>query len=187
MTDTYSNLVNTNPVGKKIAGRLGLPRPAKLRRWEEGQDLLTGPAAVAGIGSVVYGRFFLRVSAAQGDSHTTFLAMKDNNDAGGKDLRMGGQSKILVWNRESDYATLPALSPVGISKSVALPPQKWTCIEFKVDGAAGGLQTWVDGAEIEGLLIDATPTPDVDQQSLSKPNWKPALVDFKLTSRALPS
>ena len=50
MTDTYSNLVNTNPVGKKIAGQLGLPRPAQLRRYAEGQDLLGGPAAVAGIG-----------------------------------------------------------------------------------------------------------------------------------------
>lgn len=50
MTDTYSNLVNRNPIGRSVAGQLGLPRPAVLRRYEEGQDLLGGPAAVAGIG-----------------------------------------------------------------------------------------------------------------------------------------
>ncbi|MGN6413201.1 3-oxoacyl-ACP reductase [Flexivirga sp.] len=50
MTDTYSNLVNKNAFGKKVAGQFGLPRPEILRRYEEGQDLLAGPAAVGGIG-----------------------------------------------------------------------------------------------------------------------------------------
>ncbi|RNI21632.1 3-oxoacyl-ACP reductase [Flexivirga caeni] len=65
--DSYSNLVNTNPVGKKLAGQLGLPRPAILRRYEEGQDLLVGPAAVAGIGAapvLIAATAILKASAA---------------------------------------------------------------------------------------------------------------------------
>ncbi|NNG38950.1 3-oxoacyl-ACP reductase [Flexivirga sp. ID2601S] len=51
MADTYSNLVNKNPLGKKVASQFGLPKPALLRRYKEGQQLIEGPAAVAGIGS----------------------------------------------------------------------------------------------------------------------------------------
>jgi hypothetical protein len=135
--------------------------------------------ALAAIGKVVFGRFFLRLSDPLGDGHTTFMAMKDTADAGGKDLRMGGQSKILMWNRESDDATMPALSPVGISKSVAPATNQWHCVEFMVDGDKGFMQTWVDDAEVLGLHVDSMPTPDVDQQWLNKA-WKPSLVDWKL-------
>ena len=51
MTDTYSNLVNKNAIGKKVATQFGLPRPERLRRYTEGQDLLAGPAAIGGIGT----------------------------------------------------------------------------------------------------------------------------------------
>ena len=47
MTDRYSTLANS-PVGARIAARLGLPRPAVLRRYEPGQPLLPGPALLAG-------------------------------------------------------------------------------------------------------------------------------------------
>ncbi|MDI1447663.1 hypothetical protein [Polyangium sp. 6x1] len=141
---------------------------------------LSHAAAFAELGDVVYGRFYMRMSAAQGDGHTTFMAMRDEND-GPKDLRMGGQSKILMWNRESDDATLPSLSPAGIAMSVVLSADQWRCIEFQVDGAAGAIRTWVDGSEVSGLVIDGTPTPDVDQQWLTqKPGWKPKLTDLKL-------
>lgn len=136
-------------------------------------------AAIGAVGKVVYARFFVQLETALGGGHTTFLAMKDTNDAGGKDLRMGGQSEILMYNRESDDATLPSLSPAGIAKSVKLPPNKWSCVEFMVDQGAGLLQTWVDGTAVEGLQVDAKPTPDVDQQWLNK-SWKPSLTDFRL-------
>jgi hypothetical protein len=54
----------------------------------------------------------------------------------------------------------------------------WTCIEFEVD-RAGGLQTWVDGALIEGLVIDGSSTPDVDSQWLRTP-WSPQLSDVRI-------
>ncbi|MDF8264496.1 3-oxoacyl-ACP reductase [Luteipulveratus flavus] len=49
MTDTLTKLTNQG-LGKTVAVRLGLPRPALLRRYAEGQDLLDGPAAVGSIG-----------------------------------------------------------------------------------------------------------------------------------------
>jgi len=102
--------------------------------------------AIGTLGGVVWSRFFVRLSDALGGGHTTFLAMKDTND-GGKDLRMGGQNMILMYNRESDDATLPALSPTGVSKSLPLPVAKWTCVELMIDGPNGHLETYVDGTK----------------------------------------
>lgn len=136
-------------------------------------------AALAGLGPRVYGRVFVRLEAALGQGHVTFMTLKDSAD-GDKDLRMGGQSEIFMWNRESDDATLPALSPAGIAQSTAPTPGAWTCVEFAIDGSLGELTTWVDGLEIAGLRVDAEPTPDIDQPWHGKPGWKPALTDFKL-------
>jgi hypothetical protein len=139
---------------------------------------LTNRTVIGTLGPVVWGRFYLRLSDALGDGHVTFLAMADAA-AGGKHVRMGGQSKILMWNRESDDATLPALSPTGIAASEPLPTDRWLCLEFTIDERAGTMQTWVDGAEVAGLHLDATPTPDVDEQWLRQA-WRPMLTDFAL-------
>jgi 3-oxoacyl-[acyl-carrier protein] reductase len=45
MSDRYLNLVNS-PVGSALASRVGLPQPAKLRRYSAGDPLLPGPALV---------------------------------------------------------------------------------------------------------------------------------------------
>jgi hypothetical protein len=142
---------------------------------------LTNAAAIANLGPSVWARFWLRLSDPLGEGHTAFLAMTDAAD-GGKHVRMGGQSKILMWNRESDDATLPALSPTGIAASRALPANQWLCIEFNVDGTAtpAAMRTWVDGVEVPGLHVDATPTPDLDEQWLRKPSSRPTLTDFSL-------
>jgi polysaccharide lyase-like protein len=144
---------------------------------------LANAGVIGTLGPVIWGRFYLRLSDALGDGHVTFLSMADSA-AGGKHLRMGGQSKILMWNRESDDATLPALSPAGIAASEPLPVGRWLCIEFMLDEHSGAmpasLQTWVDGAEVAGLHLDATPTPDVDEQWLREPSWRPALTSFAL-------
>jgi hypothetical protein len=133
--------------------------------------------AIAGLGSVVYARFWMRVSTPFDQSHVTFLAMRDESE--GKDVRMGGQAEILMYNRESDDATLPELSPTGIGLSVKLQTNRWICVEFKIDQGAGGIDTWVDGTEVKGLIVDGTPTQDVDGQWLRK-TWRPSLKDFRL-------
>ncbi|MFN2517762.1 MAG: hypothetical protein ABR604_01790, partial [Jatrophihabitantaceae bacterium] len=42
MSDRYLDLVNT-PIGSSLASRVGLPRPAILRRYQAGAPLLEGP------------------------------------------------------------------------------------------------------------------------------------------------
>jgi len=137
-----------------------------------------GAALPAGIGTTIHVRFHVRLAAALGDNHTTFLAMRDSSHQ--KDLRMGGQSKILMWNRELDDATLPVLSPVGIGLSVVPPVNQWICVEAALDTAAGTLTTRVNGSIVTGLVADATPTPDVDTQWLNGAPWRPTLVDLRI-------
>jgi hypothetical protein len=129
------------------------------------------------LGATVHGRAFVRFSEALGGGHTTFAAFKDS--AQNTDIRIGGQNRVLMWNRQNDDATLPVLSPTGTSKSVQPPANQWFCLEFKVDGSAGTIDTWVDGVEVEGLIVDGTSTPDVDEQWLRVQNWRPNLTDAR--------
>ena len=76
--------------------------------------------------------------------------MPDSAQGAKKHLRIGGQSKILMYNRESDDATLPDLSPNGIAASKALPTGSWQCFEYHL-GADGSIETWLNGEAIAGL------------------------------------
>lgn len=49
MTDTYLDLVNSG-LGKQLAGKLGLPRPVRLRRFREDNDFPRGVVLVLGKG-----------------------------------------------------------------------------------------------------------------------------------------
>lgn len=134
---------------------------------------------LSGLGSTWFARFYVRHTTALPSQHITFVAMRDAND-NNNDLRMGGQNGALQWNRQSDDATLPAQSPTGVALSVPLPTNTWSCVEFMVNGSAGTMDTWVNGAQVAGLHEDGTPTADVDQQWLSRTNWRPSLADFRL-------
>ncbi|KAB7743075.1 3-oxoacyl-ACP reductase [Nostocoides sp. F2B08] len=50
MSDTYSSLVNS-PIGARIAGALGLPKPTELRRYEPGAPIVPGPVLLGGHGA----------------------------------------------------------------------------------------------------------------------------------------
>ncbi|MEU7925447.1 cellulose-binding domain-containing protein [Micromonospora sp. NPDC049107] len=130
------------------------------------------------VGSVRYGRIWVRHTTAQPTDHTTMMAMTDAAD-GNRDLRMGGQNGALQWNRASDDATLPEQSPAGVAQSVPLPTNRWTCLEFMVDGSSGQLRTWLDGAAVAGLTADGVPTHDIDGQWYNR-TWRPQLTDLKL-------
>ncbi|MBC3761038.1 3-oxoacyl-ACP reductase [Quadrisphaera oryzae] len=69
MRDVYAELVRTAP-GAAVARRLGLPRPAVLRRSEPGAPLLGGPALVLAAGS---GASVFRTREA-GDALASLLA-----------------------------------------------------------------------------------------------------------------
>ena len=53
------------------------------------------------------------------------------------------------------------------------------CVEVVVDGAHRTLQTWVDGILVPGLVVDATPIPDVDATWLMNTSWVPQLIDAR--------
>jgi Cellulose binding domain len=135
-------------------------------------------ALLSGTGKVWYIRYWVRHTTALPVSHVTAVAMTDAND-GNKDLRFGGQNSAMQFNRASDDATLPEQSPSGVALSKPLPVNSWNCIEFKISGADGTIETWLNGTTVTGLVADGTPTHDIDSQWLNK-NWRPALTDLKL-------
>ncbi|KAF1850449.1 uncharacterized protein K460DRAFT_270965 [Cucurbitaria berberidis CBS 394.84] len=105
----------------------------------------------------VYVRTYLKASKALTDSHVTFITMPDSAQGAKKHLRIGGQSKILMYNRETDDATLPDLSPQGIAASKALPAGSWQCFEYHL-GTDGTVETWLNNATIDGLTVKAGTT-----------------------------
>jgi hypothetical protein len=140
---------------------------------------VTSTVDLSSIGRVWYGRFYVRHTTALPATHVTFTAMRDAAD-NSKDLRIGGQNGALQWNRESDDATLPEQSPTGVSLSRPLATGSWTCVEYRVDGTAGHLQTWIDGTLVTGLVVDGVTTRDIDSQWLNRANWRPNLTDLRL-------
>lgn len=77
--------------------------------------------------------------------------MPDSAQAAGKHLRIGGQDQVLMYNRESDDATLPEMSPQGVATSEALPVGAWECFEYHL-GTDGSIETWLNSAAIPGLF-----------------------------------
>ena len=128
--------------------------------------------------SVWYVRYWVRHTTALPASHTTAVAMADAAD-GNKDLRFGGQNGAMQFNRASDDATLPEQSPAGVALSAPLPVNTWNCVEFKVDGRDGTIQTWLNGTAIAGLIEDGVATHDIDGQWLNR-TWRPRLTDLRL-------
>ena len=99
--------------------------------------------------------------------------MPDSTLGTNKHLRIGGQSQILMYNRESDDATLPDLSPQGIATSTALPTDTFECFEYHL-GTDGTIETWLNNATVSGLTIKAGVTnPNADQWA--RANYKPRI------------
>jgi hypothetical protein len=127
---------------------------------------------------VWYVRYWVRHTTALPVSHTTAVALADAAD-GNHDLRFGGQNGALQFNRASDDATLPEQSPAGVAQSAPLPVNTWNCVEFKVDGRDGTIQTWLNGTSVPGLTEDGVATHDIDGQWLNR-TWRPRLTDLRL-------
>lgn len=100
--------------------------------------------------------------------------MPDSAQGSNKHLRIGGQMQILMYNRESDDATLPDLSPQGIATSKALPTGAWECFEYHL-GPDGTVETWLNGAAITGL----TSKPGVANANAAQ--WQRSSIKPKIT------
>ncbi|WP_436533623.1 cellulose-binding domain-containing protein [Actinoplanes sp. HUAS TT8] len=133
---------------------------------------------ISAVSNTWYVRYWVRHTTALPAAHVAAVAMTDAND-GGKDLRFGGQNGALQFNRASDDATLPEQSPAGVALSKPLPVDTWNCVEFKVSGTDGTIETWLNGTSVPGLLEDGVATHDIDSQWLNR-TWRPALTDLKL-------
>ncbi|KAL5353213.1 hypothetical protein ACLOAV_001248 [Pseudogymnoascus australis] len=86
--------------------------------------------------------------------------MPDSSQGEGKHLRIGGQNEILMYNRESDDATLPDLSPQGTATSKALAADTWECFEYHL-GTDGSIETWLNSEAIAGLTTADNPNAGV--------------------------
>ncbi|KAF1952240.1 hypothetical protein CC80DRAFT_479871 [Byssothecium circinans] len=124
----------------------------------------------------VYVRTWVKASKALTDSHVTFITMDDSGLGANKHLRIGGQSKILMYNRETDDATLPDLSPNGIAASKALSAGEWQCFEYHL-GTDGSIETWLDGTAIDALTVKSgTTNPNAGQWTRS--GYKPKITSI---------
>ena len=104
--------------------------------------------------------------------------MPDPAQGSNKHLRIGGQNQILMYNRESDDATLPDLSPQGVAASTALPTGSWECFEYHV-GTDGSIETWLNGDAIAGLTsMPGVSNPNAGQWQRSSIKPKPSAVYF---------
>ncbi|KAG6363859.1 hypothetical protein INS49_008962 [Diaporthe citri] len=122
----------------------------------------------------VYVRSYVKASKALTDSHVSFITMPDSAQGTNKHLRIGGQSKILMYNRESDDATLPDLSPQGIATSAALPTGSWQCFEYHL-GTDGSIETWLNNNTVAGLTVK----PGVTNPNAAQ--WQRGSVKPKIT------
>ncbi|KAG9238939.1 hypothetical protein BJ875DRAFT_274509 [Amylocarpus encephaloides] len=123
----------------------------------------------------VYVRTWIKASKALTDAHVSFITMPDSAQGNKKHLRIGGQSKILMFNRESDDATLPDLSPNGIAASTALPTGSWQCFEYHL-GTDGTVETWLNDKAIAGL----TSKPGVANSNAAQ--WQRSSIKPKVTA-----
>ncbi|KAM7197211.1 hypothetical protein V8F20_006760 [Naviculisporaceae sp. PSN 640] len=123
----------------------------------------------------VYVRAWIKASKTFTDSHVTFITMPDSAQGNKKHLRIGGQSKILMYNRESDDATLPDLSPQGIATSKALPANSWQCFEYHL-GPDGSIETWLNDSVVPGL----TSKPGVSNPNAAQ--WQRSSIKPKITA-----
>ncbi|KAJ6259829.1 hypothetical protein Dda_5471 [Drechslerella dactyloides] len=104
----------------------------------------------------VYVRVWVKAQTALTDSHVSFITMPDASLGTNKHLRIGGQNKILMYNRESDDATLPELSPQGTAASTPLPVGSFQCFEYHL-GSDGSIETWLNSNPIAGLTTANNP------------------------------
>ena len=118
---------------------------------------------------------FRKASKALTDAHVTFITMPDSAQGAKKHLRIGGQSKIMMYNRESDDATLPDLSPQGIATSAAPPTGAWQCFEYHL-GPDGTVETWLNDKVVAGL----TSKPGVANANAAQ--WQRSSIKPKVTA-----
>jgi hypothetical protein len=112
-----------------------------------------------GLGTSLYGRFFVQFSTPLPASHVAIMALGLSADAGNvaslqisQELQLTGQYGVFVWNYRD--TTLPNMAPGSTPQTGS-----WTCIEFHTDATTGELDTWIDGNAVpEMTFVPGTTT-----------------------------
>jgi 3-oxoacyl-[acyl-carrier protein] reductase len=160
MSDRYLTFVNSG-VGSSVAGRLGLPRPAVLRRYTVGDPLLPGPALVSGdaVRAVLAGAGVDVLSEPPTERRLGAVVADAREAAAPADLAalrdllapavkaLGGSGRVVVLGRPADGAdptvdaTRQALD--GIVRALAKELRR---------GATANLLWVADDASLESAL-----------------------------------
>ena len=161
MSDWYRTLTNS-PAGAAVGKRLGLPRPAVLRRHSPGQPLLDGPALVLGTTGGALATKLRELLDAAGvtttagdDDRLAGIVLDATGVSGVDDLaqlpallapavrRLGPSGRLVVLGRPADRADSPAAAAArhaldGFTRSAARELRS---------GATANLVVVEDGAE----------------------------------------
>jgi hypothetical protein len=140
----------------------------------------------AGIGAIVYERFYLRLGVTPAVGHNalevTHPTMVDQYTEQ-PELRFGIQDLFFHWNVDDDSANLPDTSPQGEVNAFKPQINTWYCMELTIDTGTGHLAVSIDGTPQPTLLDDGTPTPNIDQAWLASTTARSrysAVADFNL-------
>lgn len=168
MSDRYLNLVNS-PIGSAVASRVGLPRPAVLRRYQAGEALLPGPALIGSTAGKVRATLSKAVKAAGADlaadtegEKVAALILDARDVASPSDLtgirdflsgrlrQLMPSGRVLVLGRAADGADVTADASRqaldGVVRSLAKELQR---------GSTANLLLVQDGAEDSASLESA--------------------------------
>jgi len=115
-------------------------------------------------------RTWFQAKSALTSDHVSFAVMPDSGLGAGKHLRFGGMDQILLYNRESDDATLPDLSPNGIATSTGFTAGAWQCLEYHLS-PTGTIETWLNSNAVSGLTFNPA-SPGANQNGW-KSSYKP--------------
>jgi len=155
MTDRYAELVNST-VGRQIAGRLGLPRPAVLRRYKPGDPLLPGPALLGAAGPSTLPPLAPLLEAAGVDTRPgpddrlAALILDASGVAGVDDLggirdflaeplrRLGPSGRVVVIGLSPEGGDVIGLSPEG-GDVIGLSPEGGDVVVDSVRQALDGV------------------------------------------------
>ena len=113
--------------------------------------LITNTSAFTTLAGAVYGRFFARFTSGMPATHVAFmqLGLSASNMQQSNEVQLTGQNHVVAWNYQDK--TLPVMIPNPVSIDVM--PTTWTCIEFHTDATSGAIETWFDGAAVDGLTF----------------------------------
>jgi hypothetical protein len=131
-----------------------------------------------------FGRMMIYVTKVPANTvHWTIIQGEGSKVPGFPDLtqavyRYGGQ--INGNQLMSNYDTQPGrLSDCAQRSKVAVPENKWACVEWRFDGELKELDLWLDGAIIPALSVrqKAVPTQGACQNAAYSGIWEPPTFD----------